>query len=91
MYTREMKFSRLRLLEFFLIGLVMGILEDIIAISLATNETIDLQVIIIAGLVALPFAVISEIVVDLKRFPAWLHNILNKIEGLERRVEDRTD
>ena len=69
----------------------MGILEDLIAISLATNETIDLQVIIIAGLVALPFAIISEIVVDLKQFPAWLHRILNKIEGLERRVEDRTD
>ena len=75
-----MRFSLLRLLEFFVIGLVLGVIEDLIAITWATDSSIDLNVIGIAFLVALPFAILSEIVVDQKRFPQWLHRLLTKIE-----------
>jgi len=82
-----MKLSRLRLLEFFIIGLVLGVVEDLIAIFLATDAEINIKVIIIAGLVALPFAFISEIVVDQKRFPKFLKRILKIEEELVEKIE----
>lgn len=53
-----------RLMEFFLIGLIMGITEDVIAIMLATDAKLSLNIILIAGAVAIPFAFLSEIIVD---------------------------
>lgn len=52
------------LVEFFIIGLVMGVSEDLLAIHFATDARIDWEVFKVAFLVALPFAVISELVVD---------------------------
>ena len=82
-----MGISKLRLLEFFIIGLVLGIIEDLIAIFLATDAQINLKVIIIAGLVALPFAFLSEIVVDQKRFPKFIKRLLKIEEEIIERVE----
>jgi len=59
---------RNRLVEFFFVGLVMGITEDIIAIRFATDARITYHTFIVAFIVALPFAVISELIVDLKIF-----------------------
>jgi len=56
------------LIEFFIVGLVMGISEDMIAIKLATNEPFTLETFKIAALVAIPFAFVSEILVDMKIF-----------------------
>ncbi len=56
--------KRGRLLEFFIIGVVMGIAEDLIAVSASTGTLITWEVIGIVTLVAIPFAVISELVVD---------------------------
>jgi len=56
------------LCEFFVVGLVMGITEDLIAIYFATNAKITPHVFLVAFLVALPFAIISEVLVDLKIF-----------------------
>lgn len=53
-----------RLIEFFIVGLVMGITEDVIAIMIATDATLSFEIIIIATLVAIPFAFLSEIIVD---------------------------
>ena len=82
-----MGISKLRLLEFFIIGLVLGIIEDLIAIFLATDAQINLKVIIIAGLVALPFAFLSEIVVDQKRFPKFIKRLLKIEEEIIEKVE----
>lgn len=60
--------KKLRIIEFLVIGVVMGILEDLIAVSLATDDAIDMRVVGIVFLVALPFAFLSEIVVDNPRF-----------------------
>lgn len=62
------RLKKLRLIEFLVIGVAMGVLEDLIAIAFATEETINFQVIWIVLLVAIPFAFISEVVVDHPRF-----------------------
>jgi len=51
-------------IEFFIFGLIMGIVEDLIAINLATGETITWKVVGIIALVALPFAAIGELFID---------------------------
>lgn len=56
------------LIEFFFIGLVMGVIEDILAIHFATDAQITPRTFLIAFIVAVPFAFISEIIVDLKFF-----------------------
>jgi len=63
-----------RLTEFFILGVIMGISEDLIAIYFATEAKITWHVFRVAFLVALPFAVISELVVDLKIFRRIFRN-----------------
>lgn len=60
--------KKLRLIEFLFIGIIMGTAEDLLAILFATDAQIDARVFIVVILVALPFAFISEIVVDHPRF-----------------------
>lgn len=62
------RLKRLRLLEFLIVGVVMGVIEDLIAIAFATEERIDLRVFWIVLLVAFPFAFVSEVIVDHPRF-----------------------
>lgn len=62
-----------RLMEFFIIGLVMGITEDMLAIHFATNEPITVKTLYVATAVAVPFAIISEIVVDMKIFRKFIY------------------
>lgn len=52
------------LIEFFFVSLLMGIIEDLLAIHFATDAKITFEVVKVAFLVALPFAFISEILVD---------------------------
>lgn len=65
-----------RLLEFFVIGLVFGIVEDLLAIHFATDSQITWKTIWIAFLVALPFAVISELIVDMQSFRNYIKKLL---------------
>lgn len=51
-------------LEFLIFGLIFGIAEDLIAVKFATNEPITWAIVGIVFLVALPFAIIGELVVD---------------------------
>ena len=46
----------------------MGVMEDVIAVWFSTGEKITFRVVWIVFLVALPFAIISEYVVDHPRF-----------------------
>jgi hypothetical protein len=90
-------FNRLRLLEFFFVGLALGIVEDLLAILLATDAAIDLKVIAVAAVVALPFAIISELVVDQRWFPAFVKRLLkieqevvHGVENLEAKLEGQS-
>jgi hypothetical protein len=58
----------MRIMEFLVIGLVMGISEDLLAVWLSTGEPITWSVLGIVIAVALPFAFLSELVVDHPKF-----------------------
>jgi len=62
------RIQKIRLIEFIVIGIVMGLSEDILAIIFATDAEITPRIILIVLAVAVPFAFISEIVVDHPRF-----------------------
>ncbi|MBU0572225.1 hypothetical protein KKH23_00970 [Patescibacteria group bacterium] len=68
MKTADRKKVLAHLFEFFVLGVCMGVVEDIIAIHFATDTIITLQTFKVAVLVAVPFAIIAEILVDLKVF-----------------------
>ena len=74
-----------RFLEFFIVGVILGLTEDILAIKFATDAIIDANVVLIALLVALPFAIFSELIVDWRHFKiirklrAQLKNKKNKL------------
>ncbi len=51
-------------LEFLIFGIIMGIVEDLIAVKLSTGEAITWKMIVIITIVAIPFAAIGELIVD---------------------------
>ena len=58
----------IRFLEFFVIGVCFGLGEDLLAIHFATDASINMKTVWITFLVALPFAIFTELVVDHPRF-----------------------
>lgn len=71
-----------RFIEFFFVGLVLGITEDLIAIFLVTNEPIDFRVFWIAFFVALPFAIFSELIVDHDAFKGFMRRRFRRKEKI---------
>jgi len=67
--------TKIRLIEFFVIGVCFGVIEDLIAITFATGGSFEWRYLWVAFAVALPFAVISELVVDHPNF--WRHILPN--------------
>ncbi|MFB6144168.1 MAG: hypothetical protein ABEJ98_02545 [Candidatus Nanohaloarchaea archaeon] len=62
-----------RFLEFLVVGVVLGVTEDLLAVKFATGEPLTLRVIVIVFAVSLPFAAFSELFVDRQDFaPDWL-------------------
>lgn len=76
--------SKLRILEFLVIGVIMGVVEDLIAVLLATDSKFSWDIVWIVFLVALPFAFISEIVVD---HPKFWSKIFREVESEVVKVE----
>jgi len=71
-----------RFLEFFLVGVMMGMAEDFLAIVFATDAKINTRVLIVVFIVAIPFAVFSELIVD------WRH--FKKIRRLKKQIDELT-
>lgn len=71
-----------RFLEFAVIGVVFGTLEDLIAVKLATGETVTLQMIGVVVAVAIPFAAFSELYID--------HPEVRPMKTLAGKIEKRT-
>lgn len=67
-----------RFLEFLIVGVVFGVIEDAIAITLATDTKISIQVIMVTLVAAIPFAILSEIVVDHDKFKEFLKKLFKK-------------
>jgi len=60
-----MNYNRLEVfLEFLIFGILMGVTEDVIAVTLVTGQPITLESILIITIVAIPFAIIGELIVD---------------------------
>mgnify|MGYP006953627074 CR=1 FL=1 len=60
-----MNYKRLEVfLEFLVFGILIGTVEDLIAISLTTEAEITWDVVKIVVLVAIPFAFLGEVLVD---------------------------
>ncbi|ELY60832.1 hypothetical protein [Natronococcus jeotgali] len=57
-----------RVLEFFVIGIVFGVTEDVLAVLFATDADVTPGVVAVVVLIAIPFALLSEIVVDHPKF-----------------------
>lgn len=66
--------------ELLVFGIIIGITEDLIAIRLTTGASINLRVILIVVLVAIPFAIIGELIVDRIDFVKIFQKIFKKRE-----------
>jgi len=65
-----MNHNRLEIfLEFLIFGIVMGVVEDLIAVTLITGQPITWRAIFIITLVAIPFAALGELIIDRIEFP----------------------
>ncbi|MDP2641585.1 MAG: hypothetical protein Q8P39_03630 [Candidatus Yanofskybacteria bacterium] len=64
--------------EFLIFGIVIGIAEDLIAIALATGESITWKIVGIVVLVAIPFAILGEIIVDRIDFIQVFRKLMRK-------------
>lgn len=60
--------KKLQFIEFLIIGIMVGLAEDLLAIFFATDAKITWHVVWIVLLIAIPFAVFSELIVDHPRF-----------------------
>jgi len=60
-----------RVFEFFVIGLVFGITEDILAVLIATDAELSVEIVGVVVLIAIPFAIVSELIVDHPKFLAF--------------------
>jgi len=76
----------IRFLEFAVIGVVMGTFEDSIAVYFVTGEPVTFDTLWIIVLVAIPFAFISEYVVDHPKFWEKL-SIVKKEENIEEKKQ----
>jgi hypothetical protein len=63
-------------LEFLIFGIIVGVVEDIIAIKVTTGEPITWHVLGIIVLVAIPFAFIGEVLVDRINFVELFRRLL---------------
>lgn len=70
-----------RFLEFVVIGVLFGTVEDLVAVKLATGETISLYMIGIVVAVAVPFAAFSELYIDHPEIRP-MKTLAGKIENL---------
>lgn len=64
--------------EFLVFGIVIGIAEDVIAVKLTTGEAITSKMIGIIVLIAIPFAVIGELIADRIDFVGLYRKIFKK-------------
>lgn len=64
--------------EFLIFGIVIGIVEDLIAIKVTTGEPITLRIVGIIILIAIPFAIIGELVADNIDFVKIYRKIFNR-------------
>lgn len=68
------------LFEFLFFGIIFGIIEDIVAVRLTTNEPITLKIVGIIIIIAIPFAVLGELIADNINFVKLFRRIFKSKE-----------
>ena len=56
--------TKIRILEFVVAGIILDLTESIISIKLATEAQLNLKIFLITLVVVIPFAIITELVID---------------------------
>ncbi|MCA9362967.1 hypothetical protein KC851_01480 [Candidatus Kaiserbacteria bacterium] len=70
MRKRRKKFTHAKkkryevMFEFLLFGIVIGVTEDLVAVHITTGETITWTMVGIVILLAIPFAIVGELIAD---------------------------
>lgn len=64
--------------EFLIFGILIGIIEDLVAIKFAAGASITPQVIGVVILIAIPFAIIGELIFDRIDFAEVFKKIFEK-------------
>ncbi len=60
--------TKIRILEFVVAGIILDLTENIISIKLTTQTELSLQVFIVALMVVIPFAIVTELIIDHPNF-----------------------
>ena len=69
--------------EFLIFGLIIGIVEDLIAIKFATDAKITWHVVVIVFLIAIPFAFLGEVLVDRIDFVSIFQKLFKRDNNLK--------
>lgn len=83
------KKKTLRIIEFLVVGVLFGLVEDIIAVKAVSNVLIDFRVVGTVLAVAIPFAIVSELVVDHPRFWEILRMRKNVLNNTDKENTDK--
>jgi len=76
-----------RFLEFLIVGIVMGVVEDLIAIRATTGESLTAEMLLTVVLVAIPFAAFAELVIDREEIQPF-ERVLDWLQQSERGLFD---
>jgi len=75
-------------LEFLIFGIVIGVIEDIVAVKVTTGASITWETVGIIVLIAIPFAVLGEIFADNIDFAKYIRRFRSgDTNGLEETHE----
>lgn len=84
-----MTLKKLRILEFIIIGLIFNSLDNIIAVKFAAGAELNLEILGRIFLFVLPFAVLSELIVDHPNFWKKVMKFLKiELKQVEEKIEE---
>jgi len=73
-------------LEFLIFGVLVGVVEDLIAVTLSTGEPITFKIIWIVVLISIPFAILGEILIDQVDFIKIWQKLFSKKEDKKEKA-----
>lgn len=90
MKSNEIKISKKAkrievMLEFLIFGIVIGVVEDILAVFITTGEPITFRIVGLVIMIAIPFAIIGEIFADNVDFSRIIQKYFLKNKNVEER------
>jgi len=82
MENNKTKWKRLEVFsEFLIFGIIVGVIEDLIAVEVVADVAITWHVVGIIVLIAIPFALLGEVLVDRIDFVEVFKKVFKKSEN----------